>query len=261
LTFAATAEEVYQGSGPNEGPRLLWFGPGQITPRCLVRPRPVAALAATPREAAVGQPVRFDASASAATRTDAGDDNVLTAIEWRPATDGFQPPSAATDTGRTLRFSAPGTYTVDIRVTDSYGEQTVRRMDYFVRGDPPTASLRATTTTPRVNEPVTFDASTSTGPAVHYELDLDGDGRYERDDGTLPTLEHRFLEPGPVDVGLRVSNNKGQQATTRLRIDVQPPGDPAWPELPADGLLLALAGGPGPPRIRRVMRRTYGHVH
>jgi hypothetical protein len=111
-----------------------------------------------------------------------------------------------------------------------------------------------------VNEPLTFDASGSTGPPIHYELDLDGDGRFERDNGTQPTLEHRFLAPGPVDVGLRVANNKGERATTTLRIDVQPPGDPAWPALPADGSLAralspARAGAAVHPLPLRVQLR------
>jgi hypothetical protein len=61
-----------------------------------------------------------------------------------------------------------------------------------------------------VGEPVTFDASLSSGPAdaaiASYEWDFDGNGTYDQTT-TLPTVSHVYSAPFNGTIGLRVTTN------------------------------------------------------
>jgi hypothetical protein len=227
--------------GPQSGPRLRWFGDGPLQPACIVRPLPLARLTAAPAETTPGQPVEFDASASAARHFGTEQDNELVSVEWRIGEGQYSPPGGLAELRRTLSFAEPGTYPIDVRLTDAYGQQGIGRYDLFVAAPDPVAQLSAPTA-PKVGELVKLDASASTGPPVRYEFDVDGDGRFETDAASESSIEHRYTQAGPIDVGLRVTNNAGVSATTTLPIDVQRPGDPAPPERAQDGNLPRSPG-------------------
>jgi hypothetical protein len=101
----------------------------------------------------------------------------------------------------------------------------------IVRLDPatetPTAALTASSTTPTATQLVTFDASRSTPPAfgtiTHYDWDLDGDGTFETDGGTTPTISRRFAQTGTETVRVKVTASVGAPATKSITLDVQPP--------------------------------------
>ena len=95
-----------------------------------------------------------------------------------------------------------------------------------------------TTPNPRPpNQTVTFDASGSSDPdgsITKYEWDLDGNGTYETDTGTSPTVDHDATPPrATYNVGLRVTDSdaatdvdtndrRASSATSRQR----PPSPP-----------------------------------
>jgi hypothetical protein len=101
----------------------------------------------------------------------------------------------------------------------------------IVRLDPatetPTAALTASSTTPTATQLVTFNASGSTPPAfgtiTNYSWDLDGDGTFETDGGTTPTISRRFPQTGTETVRVRVSASVGAPATKSITLDVQTP--------------------------------------
>ncbi len=90
----------------------------------------------------------------------------------------------------------------------------------------PTAAFTHSPATPRMNQPVGFDASTSTDPdgtIVDYKWDLDGSGTYATDTGSTPTVSHTYTTPGPVTVGLKLTDSNGQTATVTHTVEVQGP--------------------------------------
>jgi len=97
---------------------------------------------------------------------------------------------------------------------------------YFSHGlhRPPTAALKASTTTPAPGQSVTLDASASTGTSaaiVDYQWDLGGDGTYETDTGSSPTLTTSFAKAGVFKVGLRVVDSNNASASTSVSIVVR----------------------------------------
>jgi YD repeat-containing protein len=79
----------------------------------------------------------------------------------------------------------------------------------------------------KAGETVGFDASASSDPdgtVAKYEWDLDGNGTYETNTGTTPTVSQTFSTPGNAEVGLRVTDNGGATATTTRTIVIEAEG-------------------------------------
>ncbi len=75
----------------------------------------------------------------------------------------------------------------------------------------------------KVGETVSFDASASKDPdgtIAKYEWDLDGNGSYETNTGTTPTVNYAYEAAGNVKVGLRVTDNGGATATATQTVTV-----------------------------------------
>ena len=91
-------------------------------------------------------------------------------------------------------------------------------------GAHPTASATATPTPVSPGGSTTFDASASTGTnnaaITKYEWDLDGDGVYETDTGTTPTVSHTYATRGVVAVGLRVTDSTTATDDTVISLPV-----------------------------------------
>jgi PKD repeat protein len=92
---------------------------------------------------------------------------------------------------------------------------------------PPHAAFTISSNPARPGQSVTLDASGSTGSGtqiVDYAWDLNGDGVYETDTGSSPTLTHAFPE-GTVNVGLRVidANNSSDSTSHSLSVGNFPP--------------------------------------
>jgi hypothetical protein len=89
---------------------------------------------------------------------------------------------------------------------------------------PPTAVFKASTSTPAPGQSVTLDASASAGrsaPIVDYQWDLNGDGTYETDGGSSPTLSTSFAKAGVFKVGLRTIDANNASASASLTIVVR----------------------------------------
>jgi len=87
---------------------------------------------------------------------------------------------------------------------------------------PPVVSFFASPTTPNINEPVTFDASSTfdaDGAISMYEWDFDGDGLYELST-TDPVVTHTYSTSGLRSVTLRATDAAGATDRQTLTIDV-----------------------------------------
>ncbi len=89
---------------------------------------------------------------------------------------------------------------------------------------PPTASFSATPNPVNTGQTVSFDGAASGDPdgtLAKYEWDLDGNGSYETDTGTTRTASRAYTQTGAVTVGLRVTDNEGDTASTTRSLTVR----------------------------------------
>ena len=108
----------------------------------------------------------------------------------------------------------------------------------------PVAYLMATTpTTIHYGESVEFDASASTGtPPLTFEWDWDGDGTWDEAGG--PIIAHQFDDPGDFYVGLRVSNDCGDDvADDPIHVRVMGDWNESWPLFQYDEKCSGVAPG------------------
>jgi YD repeat-containing protein len=174
---------------------------------------PVAAFTQSANPSIAGRQVTFDASGSHDT------EGPIAKYEWDLDGNG----TFETDTGTTPTashtYSANGTTTVSLRVTDNGGATDTVAHDHTVvdSSQPPTASFTETPNPVTAGGTVSFNASASNdpdGPIAKYEWDLDGNGSYETDTGTTATVTHTYASAGTVTVRLRVTDGDGMTGTT-----------------------------------------------
>ncbi len=91
------------------------------------------------------------------------------------------------------------------------------------QGQPPTVDFSVNPSQPSVNSPATFDASPSRAAPgnqiVNYEWDFTGQGVFAVST-TSPTVQHTFDKTGDYRVTLRVTDNRGAQATVTKTVTV-----------------------------------------
>lgn len=84
----------------------------------------------------------------------------------------------------------------------------------------PSASFTWTPSSPKINQEITFDASSSTdidGFIAKYEWDWENDGIYV-DTRTTPTVNHSWLQAGNYSVTLRVTDNDSATSTKTITV-------------------------------------------
>jgi hypothetical protein len=100
--------------------------------------------------------------------------------------------------------------------------------DYIVNENkPPVAGFTWTPSTPKANQTVTFDASTSNdtdGSIIKYEWDWNNDGTYE-DSKTTLTATNSWTQAGSYPVTLRVTDNSNATNTKKITITVSSGGE------------------------------------
>jgi len=175
-----------------------------------VTDNPPVARVSAPASVGLGQRAAFDG-------TDSSDpDGDVVAWEWDLDGDGRYETTGATPS---LTYTAPGTYTVRLRVTDDNGAQATATTTVRVTNQPPRAVI-AVPARKVVNTDLTFDGSGSSDPdgeVVLWEWDLDGDGRYETT-GARPV--YRYATAGKRTIALRVTDAFGATATATAQITV-----------------------------------------
>lgn len=163
---------------------------------------PVASFTANPSPVAVGDNAVFNGSTSRDV------DGRIARYEWDTDGNGtFETRSSVFSTAN-RRYSAVGTVTVRLRVTDDDGATNTTSRLLRVHAKP-VALLTADRAVPTAGETVTYRATGSFDPDPdgfirEYRWDLDGNGTFERSTGTGQFVALSFPTPGPTKIALRV---------------------------------------------------------
>ena len=125
-------------------------------------------------------------------------------------------------------FASPGTYTVRLTVRDDKGasamaEKMITVLSPSPGNQPPVARFTFSPASPRVGEPVTFDASESTDPAgigpravASYRWEF-GDGNH----GSGRVVRHTYTRAGTYPVRLTVRDEQGLAGTAERVVTVR----------------------------------------
>lgn len=182
---------------------------------------PVAKASADKMSAGVGETIIFDGTSSYDP-----EDGSVSLFAWDMLgsgkyKDAFSPIVP-------YKFWAPGTYFVDLKVTDSQGLTDTLDVPLAIEitgppNQPPVAIAKASDTLVYQDELITFDASDSYDPEEgkvnSYAWDLDGDGLYS--EGFTAKVDWAYLLPGDYYVNVRVSDTPGLTDTLDVPIHIK----------------------------------------
>jgi len=222
-----------------------------ITVQPLANQPPVARFTFSPANPIVNQWITFDATSSY------DPDGSIVSYSW-----DFGDGAAATGSRVTKRYSAAGTYTVTLTVTDNRGATNSASQTITVTSpnQPPVASFTFSPANPNPGDTVTFDASASSDPdgsIVSYSWNF-GDGNT----GSGVTASHVYSAAGTYTVTLTVTDNQGAAATAQKTIQVgevttlpgmpviDKPGIYVWGD-PDQHWHITVAGDPSWPNPRK----------
>ncbi len=178
---------------------------------------PEASFTATPNPVETDTQVSFNASGSS------DPDGTIAKYEWDLDGNGSYETNTGSTPTTTSSYAGAGEYQVGLRVTDNGGATATSSVNLVVKNQPPTASFIATPNPSPIGTQVAFNASASSDPdgtVTKYEWDLDGNGSYETNTGSTPTTTKRYTNGGDVTVGLRVTDDSGETATTTRVVNV-----------------------------------------
>lgn len=199
----AVGLRFYTGSGTTSLPTRASVDAVQVLPYGGTPPAnqpPVAAFTATT------DAWQVDVDASGST-----DDGTITGYAWDFGDGG-------TGTGRTAThdYTADGTYTVKLTVTDNQGASTSATRQVVVTNAAPTATFTANAT--GLSVAVDASASSDDGAVAGYAWDF-GDG----DHGTGRTASHSYAADGTYTITLTVTDDTGRTASTDRQVSVAAP--------------------------------------
>jgi len=184
------------------------------SPSALKPPWP--SFTATPSSILIGQSVSFNASASKSPN------GSITDYKWDFDNSGKFATDTGTTSSTTHTFNQPGTYQVLLKVTDSKGQTETTKRTVNVENTA-AAKLGASMNPVGIGQKDTLSGAGSSalnGTIVDYKWDLDGNGTYETDTGTTPTVSKTFSSVGTAMVGLQVTDSHGATATATLPVRV-----------------------------------------
>lgn len=134
--------------------------------------------------------------------------------------------------GQLLGSYSPAYWAVAV-ATDSTGSVLLGEGTHVEKVDPsvPHASISAAPTLGLTGQAITVDASGSTVPFASltaYEWDLDGDGSFETNTGSSPTVPTAYASRGTRTVRVRVTAPSGKTDVASTTVDIRqaPPSAP-----------------------------------
>ena len=190
---------------------------------------PEVELRPTRKSAAVNRPVQFNAYA-----TDADGDQLTYSwdvdgdtifgddVDGDGTFDADDQTSAAT-----VSFPATGEHPVRVRVSDgTNAADALALLPVHATNLRPTGYVNGNDRAfPGDSVSLYVSANDEDGSVARYEWDLDGDGSFETDTGTTPTVSQTYASPGTLQVGLRVtdSDSAGAQTSRTITVDNRGP--------------------------------------
>jgi subtilisin-like proprotein convertase family protein len=184
---------------------------------------PVASFTASPNPVLPGQTLTLDASGS----TDPTDP--ISLYEWDLDGDGQY--DDATGVTTTTSYATPQRVVVGLRITA--GGATATRSVPVAVSAAPVADLQPPSATVQTGTSVTLDASASSDAdgIERFRFDLDGNGTFETDNGTAPTVTRSWPSAGVRTVRVEVTDIFGASSVATSTITVtnrQPTVSLAW---------------------------------
>ena len=203
---------------------------------------PAAALSVSPTSGTAPLQVSADASAS----TDTDSTPIATySFDWGDGSSGTGQQAGAT---ASHTYADPGTYTVEVTVTDSGGlsAKASRTVDVTSPVDgPPAAALSVSPTSGDAPLHVTADASASTDtdstPIATYSFDW-GDGSSGTGQQAGATASHTYTHPGTYTATVTVTDTGGQSSTATRSVT-------ASDAAPAAALSVSPTSGTAPLQV------------
>jgi PKD repeat protein len=189
---------------------------------------PSASFTVAPGSPGAGTIVTFDGSASS------DPDGSIVSYMWDLDGNGSLEVDTGTQPTATKSYPATGSVTARLRVTDNDGGITDTTRTFTVsapQNQVPTAAFTAPAAV-LAGEPVSFDGSASSDPdgsIAGYRWDLDGDGAFETDTGTVAVTSRSYSVAGTVTVRLRVTDNGGAVGEASHAVIVNAAGVPPAP--------------------------------
>ncbi|HEV3229185.1 MAG TPA: PKD domain-containing protein [Solirubrobacteraceae bacterium] len=199
---------------------------------------PVASFVISPASPSTGQSVSFDASSSSGS---------IVSYSW-----WFDDGAGASGVSAQHTYTAPGSYTAILTVTDASGNTSRTGRSFTVSGlaqqppsnqpppnqpppnqpppnqtGPPSASFVFSPASPLSGQTVSFDGSSSSGSLVSYSWWFD-DGAT----GSGVTAEHAYATPGAYSPILTVTDSNGNTSRTGHSVTVSAQSQPQTPNQP-----------------------------
>lgn len=142
-------------------------------------------------------------------------------------------------------YSSGGSYSVHARISDQGGASTTASANASVATAPAKASFTSSTTSPRLGQLVSFDASSSkSGGASVWRYDWLVDGKQAATcDGRTSMLRTRFPTPGSKTITLIATDATGQQTSASQSILVGLASDRPPRDGPAQSAFAAQVRG------------------
>ncbi|MBN2081806.1 PKD domain-containing protein [bacterium] len=190
-------------------------------------------------------PVEITLDASGSTDTD----GTVVSYDWDFDGDGEWDIEDDTESSIDHMYAGTGIFEATVRVWDNDNATDTASVTVTITDGGnfwPTALLTADQTTGEVPLTVHFDASGSSDPEtedLHYVWDLDGDGSYETDGGTTPTISHQYTTPVDIWVSVKVFDDEDAWDYDELELVLTSGGN-----LPPEAVLAAdpTFGNPPP---------------
>ncbi len=229
-TVIEGAGDTTSSVGTNVMGAVGWLGQSCDVPAAVIAAPPTASAPCT----LMSLTCTFDATAS----TSGVSEGQISSYAW----DFGDNTTAGTGVKPTHTYAKPGTYTVTLTVTDSYGAVSNQVAQVTVNA-PPVARI-TTPVCPNLSCP--FDGSTSTdtspGTVISYAWTF-GDG--QSTSGPTATASHTYLAAGTYPVTLTVTDNQGAQNTATTSVTVSPPANPTNVPYGTDNFGRTVSGGFG----------------
>jgi PKD repeat protein len=194
-----------------------------VTHSVFVARPPTAAFTSSPAFPVPGASVSFDGSGST------GPDAAINDYKWNFGDGNSAETGSTATTGHA--YSAPGSYTVTLTVTDTNGHMSSVSHAVEVVGVP-SAAFTINTTSPVIGLPVAFDGSGSAQPGgmiTNYHW-VFGDGGTQT--GSSSTASHTYAAAGTYTVTLTVTGDGGATDSVSHTVTIPPtitgpvPGSP-----------------------------------
>jgi|GEM_PF-852218 len=178
---------------------------------------PTASFTATPNPVPTETQVSLDATGS----TDP--DGTVVKYEWDLDGNGSYETNTGATAKTTASYTTEGVRQIGLRVTDNSGAIATATRTLTVENHSPQASFTVSPNPVAANATAILNGSASFDPdgaIAKYEWDLDGNGSFETNTGTVSQTSVSFPSPGDYPVGLRVTDSGGATATATRTVTV-----------------------------------------